>query len=102
MIRIINDIEFHFDDQNRYHREDGPAVDGPRSREWFIHGVLHRDDGPAVELFGCHNCWYQRGVIHRNGGPAIEFADGSKRWFWNGKKVSEKKYWQLFRMKAFI
>ena len=41
---------FWRDDDNLFHREDGPAiecVDG--SKEWWIDGAPHRTDGPAVD-----------------------------------------------------
>ena len=41
----------HIDNDGRFHREDGPAVEhGDGSWAWFRHGKLHRLDGPAVRL----------------------------------------------------
>lgn len=47
----------YFDDDNFYHREDGPALeyrDG--EKHWFFHGVYHRVDGPALEC--CDGSFY--------------------------------------------
>lgn len=33
----------------KYHRKNGPAVEGPNGTEdWYLNGRRHRDDGPAV------------------------------------------------------
>ncbi len=32
------------------------------------------------------------GNLHRESGPAIEYADGSKEWYLNGQKLSEKQF----------
>lgn len=47
--------EAWFDEDERYHRKDGPAVIGPESSEalcqqWFYHGKRHREDGPQLIL----------------------------------------------------
>lgn len=40
----------HTDDQDRLHREDGPAIEhATGTREWWLHGLLHREGGPANE-----------------------------------------------------
>ena len=31
--------------------------------------------------------WYLNGKCHREDGPAIEWANGSKYWYRNGKKI---------------
>ena len=39
----------HFNENNHWHREDGPAVIYPDGRkEWWINGKYHREDGPAI------------------------------------------------------
>lgn len=68
---------------NKYHREDGPAVDLPNYKEYLIHGVNHRDDlgaqscndkrndEPAID-YPHLKMWYKNGLQHRDGDlPAI-------------------------------
>ena len=41
--------KFWYNENNQYHREDGPArifITG--EKEWWIDGKLHREDGPAI------------------------------------------------------
>ncbi len=93
-----------YDDNNSYHRDDGPAVlftNGAKC--WYKHGKLHRLDRPAIEsafidawyvdgkshneygsaqiyLDGTEK-WYIDGLLHRLDGPAVINSDGSKEWF---------------------
>lgn len=63
-------IDRWYDDQNRYHNDDGPAItwkDG--TKFWYLHGRTHRENGPA-----------------------IEWADGRKEFRLNGLKVSERSF----------
>lgn len=40
---------FWYDEEGRFHREDGPAVDWNTGlKQWRIHGNAHRLDGPAI------------------------------------------------------
>jgi len=41
-------IKFYIKDQ-KFHREDGPAVENGDIKYWVRHGKLHREDGPAIE-----------------------------------------------------
>jgi len=59
-----------------HHREDGPAVEGPRGRLWYYNGRLHREDGPAREGVD-RRSWYYEGRLHREDGPAIEWIGSS-------------------------
>ena len=34
--------------------------------------------------------WHKEGNLHREDGPAIEYADGIKRWFIEGKELTQK------------
>lgn len=46
--RIKDDVIIYFKDE-KYHREDGPAIEKPNGdKVWFYEGNLHREDGPAV------------------------------------------------------
>ena len=76
---------FWEDAKGNNHRVDGPAVEGPQSKEWFWHGLRHREDGPAVEATASKR-WYRMGKLHREDGPAVE-ENGQKFWYRNGKKM---------------
>jgi hypothetical protein len=85
---------------DRYHREDGPAMAGvvekdlyARQEVWYRHGVIARRDGPA-RLRELHDgtveqWWYEDGDIHRAGGPALRVSqrDGTviEAWYERGK-----------------
>ena len=84
----------------RYHREDGPAVEYPNGTNiWYLNGQLHRKDGPAVEMASKTKKWYFNGVLHREDGPAVEWlGDLGKEWWLNGTWYTENSYWQeLFK-----
>ena len=36
--------------------------------------------------------WYKDGLLHRTDGPAVEYPNGSKEWWVNGVKLSEKEF----------
>lgn len=36
--------------------------------------------------------WYVDGKLHREDGPAIEDANGHKRWFLDGKELTEEEH----------
>src|SRR5690606_18802809 len=49
---------------NKYHREDGPAVNYPNgSCEWWRNGKLHREDGPAVIVSPGHFIFYAHRIL---------------------------------------
>ena len=58
--------------------------------------ILHRIGGPAIEWKQGSTEWYQNGKRHRLDGPAYEggggFNNGHKRWYINGKKLSEEEF----------
>lgn len=71
---------------NQLHRTNGPAVEqSDGSKYWYYKGQLHREDGPAIETNG-HKAWYYKGLLHRENGAAIEYDDGSKEYWFNGRK----------------
>ena len=43
----------------------------------------HREDGPAIEFADGTKKWYFNGRMHREGGPAYE-SDGYEEWWING------------------
>jgi hypothetical protein len=82
--------EFYFDDDNKLHCDDGPALIYRKQNifhysKYFHHGKLHRANGPAFELLEKHKEWYLNDELHRVDGPAIEISDGYKVWYINGK-----------------
>lgn len=75
-----------FNDENRLHRVDGPAILWPDGQgEWYLNGLLHRDGGPAVSD-GHGDTWYHNGEVHRDDGPAVEGRNGYKSWYKHGKQ----------------
>jgi hypothetical protein len=50
-----------YDENDKYHREDGPAYESSDVNVWYIHGKRHRVDGPAVEWINGDKCWCYRG-----------------------------------------
>ena len=58
----------HYDQDNRIHREDGPAVifeDG--HEEWYRHGQKHREYGPADKDINGEYQWYLFGELYGSG-----------------------------------
>ena len=52
----------YYDDWDRLHRDDGPAIIGTEGEEsWYKHGQLHREDGPALILSGGFLVYYKDG-----------------------------------------
>ena len=77
----------------KYHREEGPAVEGANgTKEWFLNGKCHRTDGPALEFADGSKFWYLNGKKHRTDGPAVEFANGAKLWYLNGECLTEEEW----------
>jgi hypothetical protein len=86
------------------HREDGPAVENEREKEWFLWGKRHNENGPAriswawtddivkkpiFDLNGervWNEQWYFSDKIHRIDGPAniIRGGGGYEGWYENG------------------
>ena len=65
-------VECWYNDSNKLHREDGPAVigyykNGTVEKEyWFRDDKRHREDGPAEISYRedgtiCHKSWYKEG-----------------------------------------
>ena len=100
-----NGIKYWFDQQDRLHREDGPAIDCANgTKEWYQDGIIHRDDGPAIERADGDKYWYQQGKLHRENGPAVENANGSKEWWIKGEQLnvsSQEEFERLMRLKSF-
>lgn len=71
----------YYDDEHRWHRDDGPAVVNTKTGEssWCQHGKRHREDGPALSTENERNeieeIWMIEGQIHRDDGPAVIVYD---------------------------
>ena len=62
-------------------------VDRNKNIYWYNDkDEYHRLDGPAFEYADGSKEWFFNGKRHRLDGPAFEYADGSKEWFFNGKR----------------
>lgn len=71
------------------HREDGPAVVYPKSRQWlwYLNGMIHRDDGPAIKYHDGEFRWYHGGLLHREDGPAkANFKLNKYTWYRRGER----------------
>jgi len=92
------------DDNDRYHREDGPAYENDYWIEWFWHGRHHRINGPAVVCLNPNDLFveYQvHGQIHRLDGPAklMEYGRSFQTQYWiNGRVLTldEFSLWYFF------
>jgi len=92
-----------YDENDKYHREDGPAYESSDVNVWYIHGKRHREDGPAYESSDV-NVWYIHGKRHRVDGPAVEWINGDKCWCYRGDEIncnSQQEFERLIKLKAF-
>ena len=88
-----NGNKFYYNDNNKLHREDGPAIDCSNGyKVWYINGKLHREDGPALEGVDGYKEWRITGKRHREDGPAIVYANGTKEWHLDDIKYSEQEF----------
>lgn len=76
---------------NRFHREDGPAVkyikkgdDICEDESWYHNGEYHRKDGPA-RIFEGTKEWWVDGSLHREDGPARVTLNGKEEFFLHGR-----------------
>jgi hypothetical protein len=89
--------EFWYDDDWKFHREDGPAfsftniIDKTRKTHmWFKHGIYHRLDGPAIYSFFDNS--------HRLEGPIFE-------WWIEGTKINCKdndEFLRIVKMRSLL
>lgn len=86
------------------HRDDGPAIDGEREKEWYLWGRKHNENGPAHIFWAWtgdriskpifhpngerawNEQWFFNGRMHRIGAPAniIRDGDGYEEWYEHG------------------
>jgi hypothetical protein len=71
---------------NIRHREQGPAVIGPDTEEYWYNGMLHRLDGPAIINNDC-TAYYQNDELHRLDGPALMYPGGDMHWYHHGEYI---------------
>ena len=82
--------EWYFNEDNKLHREDGPAIIYIGGvEEWYRNGKLHREDGPAlIANNGKTQEWYRNGMLHREDGPALIWEDENREeYYLHGEKV---------------
>jgi len=73
---------------DKYHRENGPAIENYNGdKVWYKNGQRHRDNGPAVEFAVGIKGWYKNGFLHRDNGPAVERINGKNDYWYNGKRL---------------
>lgn len=102
---ILSDKNIIWYKNDKYHREDGPAVIycNFAGEEWYYEGILHRVDGPAISL-GSQKRWYLNGKLHRKDGPAIEYNGEAMGWYYNGEEInvsSKEEFERLLNLKPF-
>ena len=92
----------------KLHREDGPAIEYTNGyKAWYINDKSLTEEefntrmSPTIELTFIHinvngtKHYYsdrEMEIFHREDGPAIEYADGSKEWYINGERLTEKAF----------
>ena len=80
-----------FDDSNRLHCDDGPAIITNNTEEWYKLGLKHRLDGYAVKIEQGEWIrleWWQDGVLHRdNNKPAVVDSNGIMEWWIHGEQI---------------
>ena len=77
--------------------------DGTISSEYDAVKILHRVGAPAVVHLSGNKFWYINDKLHRIDGPAVEYADGtfieyafgSKSWWVEDERYSEKDFNKL-------
>ena len=53
---------------------------------WRVNNKYHREDGPAIIYSNGYRAWMKNGVYHRIGAPAIINSDGSLLWYRRGDR----------------
>lgn len=107
-ISASNDPIKYSDNNNQYHKENGPAVIYSNGdNHWYKHGLLHREDGPAIDDEKV-KAWYFDGERHRLDGPAyLEYRDGHliiSEWWYRGKWIdvdSQEEFERLIKLELF-
>ena len=78
-----------FDDNNKLHCDDCPAIVTQNSEEWYKHGLKHKINGYAVKIIKddwIRLEWWKDGVLHRDGDkPAVIDSNGIMEWWIEGE-----------------
>ena len=81
---------------------NGIYIDNYGTKWHYLNEKFHREDGPAVEWSNGNKSWYINGELHREDGPAIEYRNISgNRYYIEGKELTEKKFKSYIKLKAF-
>jgi hypothetical protein len=99
------DRECWYDDNELYHREDGPAYITKRGlQEWYIHGKRHRLDGPAIIFINGDRSYYINDNISRLDGPAIEWENNTQ-WYIDGERIdchSNEEFLRIVKIRSLL
>jgi len=97
-MKTVKTEELHYDYINEHPDFTGILIDIFDQTFWVKNGKYHREDGPAVDgALGVE--WWIKGKLHREDGPAIVFKDGHGEWFLHGKNMSEEDHKRWVRLK---
>lgn len=58
---------------------------------WYKNNLINRVDGPAVE-YPYKKEWWINGYKHRIGAPAVVHNNGETEWWLNGERYDEEDY----------
>ncbi len=59
-------------------------------------------ESKCIEWADGHKYWLQNGRYHRIDGPAVERANGDKKWYINGKKLTQEEHFNAVSEEAQI
>ena len=75
-------------------------VDRNKNIYWYNDkDEYHRLDGPAFEYADGSKEWFFNGKRHRLDGPAIEWLDDYKEWWVNDKQMTEEEFNEYIKPK---
>jgi hypothetical protein len=93
--QVLSNGNIHWCDvDGKLHRDGGPAIESPGSKQWYQHGLLHREGGPAVMWLGGSEEWYQHGKLHCINGPAISLSTGHMEYYIKGQRFTEEEFYK--------
>jgi hypothetical protein len=78
----------------------GINIDKNGNKFYYWNDRYHREDGPAIEFSNGNKWWYLHDLLHREDGPAVEYADGYKEWYLQNKQYTEEEYWRILKLKT--
>lgn len=74
-------------------QEPQMRMDAEGYKRWTLNNKFHREDGPAVESPDGSKAWFVNGRLHRLDGPAFVQADEAVGWYVNGKEYTDMEAW---------